>query len=142
MKKIIPNYVFLLFLALGFLPGIKAAASHFYGADLNYTHDSGNRYIVTLTVFGDCGGSSFSALSGATPEIRVLNGSSLFATINLAQVGNGVEVTPVCPSQVNGTNCSSASSSIPGVKRYIYSGKVTLNASSANWKFRFSGTMS
>lgn len=142
MRLMLRHLLLLLLVPLALLPGIKASATHFYGADLNYTWDSGNRYIVTLTVFGDCSGSAFSTLNGATAQIRTYNGATLYNTMNISQVGNGFEVTPVCPSQASNTVCSNPSSTIPGVTRYIYQGKVTLNALSANWKFQFTGTMS
>jgi gliding motility-associated-like protein len=119
-----------------------AAASHFYGADFYYTWVSGNTYKITLAVYGDCAGAAFSTLNGATPYVEIRNGSSLVGTITLAQAGNGVEVTPVCPAQASNTRCSSPTSSIPGITRYIYSANYTLGTTSANWVFRFNGNHS
>ncbi len=120
----------------------KAGATHMYGADLYYTHISGNKYKVSLYIYGDCSGSAFPNLPG-NPVVQVRNGNSLYRTMTLKvePPTNGLEVTPVCPAQKNNTKCSSLTNTIPGVKRFIYSDTVTLNTTSANWRFRFTGAM-
>lgn len=121
--------------------GRRAEASHLYGADLYYTWVSGTTYTVTLTIYGDCGGSAFSTLNGASPEIDIYKNTTFQTTISLTQQGTGFEVTPVCPSQASNTNCSNPLSTIKGVKRYIYQGTYTLGSTSTNWRFRFSGNL-
>lgn len=120
----------------------KSYATHIYGADLFYTHVSGNVYSVSMYIYGDCAGSSFPSLPG-TPQVRVYNGSTLYTTLNLVAQSptSGLEVTPVCPSQKNNTKCSSLTNPLPGVKRFFYKANVTLNTTSANWRFRFTGGM-
>ncbi len=135
MKKIL----LLGFMLLSFQ--ISLRASHIFGGDLLYEHVSGNTYSVTLTLYGDCAGSAFSLLNGATPQIKVYNGFSLYSNMTLTKQGNGVNVTPVCPQFANNTQCSNPNSTIPGVMRYIYSGNITLNTTSTNWRFRFEGTL-
>lgn len=149
MKKILfRNYNKFYVLLILLLTAGSIKASHFYGADFFYTHVSGNTYTVTLVVYGDCTGSgnpssAFSALPTATPGVDVFNGSSLYTTTTLViqTPSAGVEVTPVCPSQLNNTNCTNSSSTIPGVRKFVYSRNITLNTTSANWKFLFTGTM-
>ncbi|MBZ0099146.1 MAG: hypothetical protein K8F30_08685, partial [Taibaiella sp.] len=121
----------------------RAYATHIYGADLFYTHVTGNTYRVSLNVYGDCAGSAFPALSTATAQVIVFNGSSTYTTLTLTGQSptNGVEVTPVCPSQINNTKCSSPTNPWPGVKKFVYEANVTLNTTSANWRFRFTGNM-
>lgn len=121
-----------------------AQASHIYGADLYYTHVSGNTYTVSMVLYGDCSGAIFSSLSSSSPRVDVYNGSSYITTLSLS-IQNptaGVEVTPVCPSQINNTKCSSPSNTIPGIKKFVYSANITLSTTSANWRFRFNGTLS
>ncbi|MEO6832248.1 MAG: SprB repeat-containing protein, partial [Chitinophagaceae bacterium] len=142
MKPSLRYFLSILVIIFGILGSQTAEASHFYGADLNYTWVSGNTYRVTLTVFGDCGGSAFYTLNGATAELRIYNGATLYKYDTLFQQGSGFEVTPVCPVQASNTNCSNPSSTIPGVKRYIYAKDIVLNTTSANWKFQFYGNMS
>lgn len=117
-----------------------ARASHFYGADLFYTHQSGNTYQISLVVYGDCAGSAFPLLQNGAPQVDVYkNGTQFQTTLNLSQSGPGVEVTPVCPSQVNNTTCNGGS--VPGVKRYTYTTTYTLNGTSTNWRFVTNGNM-
>jgi gliding motility-associated-like protein len=120
----------------------KAKATHISGADFYYTHLGGLTYQVTLVVYGDCGGSAFPSLASSTPEVQVYNNNTLFQTLNLGiQPGSGVEVTPVCPSQIGNTKCTNVNNVIPGIKKYIYSDIITLNATSTNWRFLFTGIM-
>ena len=142
MKSILPKFAGRLLLVLLLLAGGRASATHIYGADFTYTWVSGNTYTVTLTIYGDCSGSAFPTLNGATATVIVYNNTTQYTTLTLTQQGPGVEVTPVCAAQANNTVCSISSSTIPGVKRYIYATNVTLNTASANWRFRFDGTMS
>jgi len=120
----------------------KAKATHISGADFYYTHLGGLTYQVTLVVYGDCGGSAFPSLATSTPEVQVYNNNTLFQTISLGiQPGSGVEVTPVCPSQIGNTKCTNVNNIIPGIKKYIYSDIITLNTTSTNWRFLFTGIM-
>lgn len=145
MKKIYASYRFSI-LIIACILGLsgKASATHLYGADFFYTYVSGNTYNITLVIYGDCSGASFPSLAGATAQVQVLNGSSLFTTINLVNQAptSGTEVTPVCAAQLSNTSCVSTTGTIPGVKKFTYSNTVTLSGASANWKFRFTGTMS
>ncbi len=121
----------------------QSRATHIYGADFYYTYVNDTTYNVTLVVYGDCGGSAFPNLSTGTPTVELYNGTTLVETKNLAiqAPSAGVEVTPVCPSQLSNTNCVSSTGTIPGVKRFTYTGTFILNSTSANWRFRFTGAM-
>lgn len=126
-----------------FFMSYTGRASHLYGADLFYTHISGNTYTVTMNVYGDCSGGSFGGLFGSSPQIIVYNGTTQYTTLNLVKQNptNGIEVTPVCASQIGNTKCTNANNPIPGVKKYVYAANVTLNTTSTNWRFRFTGNM-
>lgn len=141
-KSTILHHLFLV-AGLILLLSNNSKATHIYGADLFYTHISGNTYKVTLNVYGDCAGSAFPALSLASAQVVVFNGSTTYTTLTLTGQSptNGVEVTPVCPSQINNTKCSSLTNPWPGVKKFVYAANVTLNTTSANWRFRFTGNM-
>jgi gliding motility-associated-like protein len=118
----------------------KSYATHLFGGELFYTHISGMQYRVTMVLYGDCSGSpaAFSGLNTATPEVYILNGTSLFQTVYLTiQPGSGTNVSPVCPDEINNTTCNNGN--LPGVKKFTYAANVTLNTNSANWKFKFSG---
>lgn len=115
-----------------------ARASHLYGADLFYTYISGNTYKIQLDVYGDCSGAAFPNLFSAQPEVQVFDNTTLFQTISLSLTGNPVEVTPVCPSQINNTTCNGGS--IPGVTKFSYTANITLSGTSTNWIFRTTGS--
>ncbi len=142
MKHTLRNCLrFIVLLILPLLLSHRAEATHIYGADFNYTWVSANTYTIRLTVYGDCAGSSFPYLNGATPEVQLYKNNVLQSTQYLSQIGGGFEVTPVCPSQASNTVCSNPLSTIPGVKRYIYEGTYNLGSTSTAWRFRFTGNM-
>ena len=124
--------------------GVRSYASHIFGVDLYYSHVGGNTYTVHLTVYGDCSSSVFYTLSTASPTIDIYNGNTYLSSITLAvqPPTNGVEVTPVCPSQAGNTQCSSITNPLPGIKKFVYTGNVTLTGTSSVFRFVFAGSMS
>lgn len=124
---------------------LPAHANHLFGGELFYTYISGNTYTVTMILYGDCGSSSAAAFAGlptATPQVEVYNGTSLIQTLSLApQPGSGVDVSPVCPDEINNTKCVNPNNLLPGVKKFIYAANVTLSGPSANWRFRSNGNL-
>ncbi|RYD53019.1 MAG: T9SS type B sorting domain-containing protein [Sphingobacteriales bacterium] len=117
-----------------------AQASHIYGADLYYQYQSGNSYRVYLDVYGDCSGQTFPSFTTANPRIYLYNGNTLQGTFtSLLLQGPGVEVSPVCPSQLSSTSCNGGTN--PGVKRFRYTNLITVPSASANWRFVFAGEL-
>ena len=130
------------FAALVFLVSPQAFASHIVGADLYYTHVSGNTYTVTFVAYGDCGPASaaaFSTLPTSNPQICIYNGDTLINSISLTvdAPSTGTEVTPLCPGDTS--QCTSPTSTIPGIKKFVYSGNITLPYLSSTWRFIYSG---
>ena len=113
-------------------------ASHLFGADLYYTHVAGQTYNINMVVYGDCGGSpaAFQGLYTASPVIEIYDNGVYLQTIFLSPTITGIEVTPVCPGQINNTTCNGGT--VPGVRQFSYSTSVNLSPS-ANWLFRFTG---
>jgi len=132
----------LLFLIFTFL-GKGAFATHIVGVDLYYTWVAGNTYQITMAVYGDCAGASFPALSVSSPVICIYDASTSIGSINLALQAptNGVEITPVCPADSDLTQCTSLAYTIPGIKKFIFTGTYTLPYTSATWRFLFTGNM-
>lgn len=121
-------------------PGVRA--SHIYGGELLYTHQSGNLYKVTLTLYGDCSANTsgiITYLYTAHPVISLWNGSVPYIdSIYLnPDPGTGDEVSPVCPAMLSQTFCSGGT--LPGVRRFSFSDTVTIPSPSANWRFAFNG---
>lgn len=121
----------------------SAFASHIVGVDLYYSYVSANTYRVNLAVYGDCAGGAFGYLPGGTPLICVYNGDTSVSNVVLTLMPptNGIEITPVCPADVNNTQCTNISNAIPGIKKFVYSGYCTLPYPSKTWRFIFTGEM-
>ena len=117
MKSIVKYFLlFLLLLGTG-----RAHASHIYGADFYYTHIIGNSYVVTLVLYGDCSNTgSFSSLPNISPQVVVTKNGAVTHTLslNIQAPANGVEVSPVCPAQLNNTACASPPGTLVGVKKF------------------------
>ncbi len=140
-----------------FITQINAAkASHILGAELFYTYLSTNSngdetYRITLKLFGDCGSNALNGGNGAyedlivsRPSIYIYNGNTLVNQIMLNMEpypASNIEITPVCPAQKDSTNCNIPGSALLGVTRYIYSGLITLNGTSNDWRFLFNGVL-
>ncbi len=143
MKNFFSHYLHkLILVAVIFVSSQNAYASHLFGAGLRYTYVSGMTYKVTLELYGDCGPASrtvFNTLSTATPEICVYDGSTSFSTITLGidTPSAGIELTPLCAGDTS--TCTSLTATIPGVKKFSYSGTVTLSHTSSVWRFIFVG---
>jgi gliding motility-associated-like protein len=136
-----PYYFILLLLA--FSAGIyRANATHYYGADLFYSHISGTTYAITAVVYGDCAGALFPSLSTGNPTVRIIKGNTDITAITLVRQSpvGGTEVTPVCPAQLSQTKCVNPAGTLPGVSKFIYTGNVTLGDTSSYWKFLFVGS--
>ncbi len=137
------------FTILVLLMSCGAYANHIVGADLFYTYISGNTYKITFVAYGDCGPASagpFAQLPNARPQICVYNGATYVATVNLridtpANPYTGKEITPVCPADSANTQCTNPSYSIPGIKKFVYTGTYTMPSASHNWRFIFDGGM-
>ncbi len=123
------------------LVAVKAQASHFYGADLFYTHVSGNIYKVTLRAYGDCSGTAFPSFATSNPVVNITRdaNNTVYSSLTLFMEGPGIEVSPVCASQISSTACNGGIN--PGVTQYTYSAQVTLNSTSNLWRFKFDGVM-
>jgi gliding motility-associated-like protein len=122
---------------------LVARGSHIVGMDLRYDWVTGNTYKITLVAYGDCAGSAFSTLHSAVPAICVYDGPTYYASFNLAidTPINGIEITPVCAADLSLTNCTSVSDTIPGIKKFTFSGSYTMPYASAHWRFIFAGSM-
>ncbi len=125
------------------LPGINSFASHIVGADLLYTHISDSTYKVTFVAYGDCGPASaaaFSTLPASAPQVCVFDGSTAVTSLALAieAPSSGVEITPLCPGH-DTSQCTFPSSTIPGIKKFVYSATYTMPHRSSVWRFVYSG---
>jgi gliding motility-associated-like protein len=132
-----PSLIALLFILL---TG-KLFATHYYGVDLFYTHVSGNTYRVTIVSYGDCSGAQFPSFSASRPRVHIRQGSVNFLSdfLDHEPPQDGVEVTPVCPAELDNTTCKTPTGTVPGVKKFVYSKEFTLSGPAPDWKFIYLG---
>ena len=145
-RKIFCSFRYVFFALLLMCFSGNSFASHIVGLDLSYAWVNGNTYKITLVAYGDCGpasSSAFGSLPSAVPKICIFDGNTSISSINLAiQAPNfGVEITPVCPADINNTQCTSTSNSIPGIKKFVYTGTYTVPYASSVWRFVYYGYM-
>lgn len=128
----------ILFLCL-LLLGKGAQADHIVGGELLYNHLSGNIYKVSLALYGECSGGSFSHLKIGKPRIAILNEQGQYYTLILnEEISLRAEVTNVCPQQANNTTCVTPQGTVPGITRFVYTNTIELDPAN-NWRFLFSG---
>lgn len=119
----------------------KLSATHIYGGELLYNHVNGNMYRITLTLYGDCSGTSFNGLKLARPTIKIYDGSIIVDSLFLLEdTLLRKEVSPVCKEDFDSTSCKKITSTLPGVTRFVYN-TTKLLAPSANWRIVFDGPM-
>ncbi len=105
-------------------------ASHAMGADIYYEciNPATNTYRVTFDFYRDCAGISAPSSVGLSYTSSCGSGS-----ITMFRVGAGVEVSPLCPAQINQSRCRGGS--LPGVQKYTYQATINNLAPCSNWVF-------
>ena len=146
MKRTLPAFLRGLICSVALLlMHFGSFASHIVGCDLFYAWVSGNTYKVTVILYGNCGPASsaaFSTLPTSSPQVCIYDGNTYTTSISLAiqAPSAGVEITPVCPADSATTQCHISSSTIPGIKKFVYTQTVTLPHLSRYWRFVYNGS--
>lgn len=117
-------------LTLALLTPNKSEASHAMGGDIYYEciNPANNTYRITFDFYRDCAG--ISAPSSVSIQYTSSCGGS---SVTAYQVGPGVEVSPLCPANINQSRCRGGS--LPGVQRYTYQATISNLTPCANWVF-------
>ena len=126
------KYIFSSFLLLISFTSIKA--SHVPGGNITYECIGPNTYVVTLTVFEDCG----TAFIGNMPEsISVTNSCGLtFSTnISLPIVTYQQEISQLCLPMIGQSECNGGG--FPGVYMHIWRDTITLPGPCDSWVFSY-----
>lgn len=120
-----------LFILFSLLP---SRASHVPGGNITYEYVGPNQYLVTLTLFEDCG----TAFTSNTPMTISLNNDCGFPiqTLSLNNTIFQQEVSQLCPSQIGQSECSGGT--LPGVWMHQWQLLVTLPGPCDNWTFGYS----
>lgn len=106
-------------------------ATHAAGAELTYTHISGNDYRVTATFYRDCGG----VAEPSSIIIKYRSASLGFSStiVAIKDTSSGQEITVNCSSVTS--TCNGGSS--PGIRKFVYLATVSLPQNAADWIFSF-----
>ncbi|RYD58019.1 MAG: gliding motility-associated C-terminal domain-containing protein [Sphingobacteriales bacterium] len=116
-------------------------ASHFFGMDLVYKHVAGNTYKISIISYGDCSGDQFYTFPLNRPRLHIRRGTAeMYAEyLDLEPPKDGLEVTPVCTTELGNTSCANPLGMVPGVKKFVYSKEFTLSGPSSEWRFLYMG---
>jgi len=129
----------LLIVGLGFSK--PAEASHVAGVDISYQCLGNDSFLVTVNVFRDCNGISWTA-----PSINVTFSSTCGQTFNVTlQTTNvvngtqavGVNVSQLCPNSLANSSCN-GTGTLPGMQLYTYQAIVVLNPPCNTWSIGYS----
>ena len=115
----------------------EAHASHLVGADITYECISNGQYVITLTLYRDCGG--IAAPTSATINIGSDNCNLAVPAVTLPQdpALSGIEVSQLCPDELPNSECNGAST-YPGIEVYVYSDTITLPQECDDWTISYS----
>lgn len=142
MKKFI--YLLLTFItcAVG-----RSLANHVAGGQITYKHIStagtNHTYEVEIVIFGDCSGSTFSTFPSTTAAgLIVYKSGNTFLQVNLPRIypESDILISPVCPTAINQTTCTSGGNLV-GIKKFTFRANVVLDGTDPNWRFVFNGNL-
>ncbi|MCB9188075.1 MAG: gliding motility-associated C-terminal domain-containing protein [Flavobacteriales bacterium] len=128
MKKILSILTFFSFI-------VSTYASHVPGGNITYECLGNNQYLLTLTLFEDCG-TAFE--SGSNQSVSIANdcGYTSLTTVSLTNTIFQQEVSQLCSSQLPQSECSGGT--MPGVYMHQWQGVVTLPGNCDSWVFSYS----
>ena len=130
LTRIRKVFVSLLFLTLL----VSVNASHVPGGNISYENVGPNTFVITLTVFEDCGTAFYSNL----PEsIDISNdcGIPFPSTIQLPNIVFQDEVSQLCITSLPQSECNGGS--LPGVYMHVWQDTITLPGTCDSWTFAF-----
>lgn len=124
----------LLFLATLLLSFLKYSASHIPGGNITYECLGNDQYIVTLTLFEDCG-TAF--IAGGPETIQIANDCGITG-LTEALLPNTVyaeEVSQLCASQLPFSECSGGG--MPGIYMHQWQDTITIPGDCDSWTFSY-----
>ncbi|MBL0105233.1 MAG: hypothetical protein IPP51_16545 [Bacteroidetes bacterium] len=113
-----------------FIQSNLSKASHAAGAEFKYACLGNDLYQITYIFYRDCYGIPAPSII----DVQYSSSCAAGGTMNLTQVGNAIQVSPICSSVQ--TNCSGGT--YFGIEKYVYSDTVTLPSPCADWVFTHS----
>jgi hypothetical protein len=119
-------------LIIGFLliAATETKASHLSAAEFQYTHISGNDYLVSLYLYRDCSGIGMP--SSVSVNMSSVN-CGISNNVTLSQFGTATYVLAIPGGQ---TTCQGGV--IPGYEEFVYQATITMPAQCTDWIFSWS----
>jgi len=116
-----------LMILFAFVSTNKLFASHAISGAIEYTHVSGDDYLVTVNFYRDCSGIS-------APGTLHLKASSTICAVNInyfLQLRSVTDVTPSCPSYI--TTCAPGVNIGLGIELHQYADTITIQTGCADF---------
>jgi gliding motility-associated-like protein len=110
-------------------------ASHVPGGNITYECLGNNQYLITLTLFEDCG-TAFETNANESISIDNDCGITGLTTASLTNTVFQQEVSQLCSSQLPLSECNGGT--MPGVYMHQWQGVITLPADCDSWTFSYS----
>ncbi len=109
-------------------------ASHVPGGNITYECVGPNQYVVTLTLFEDCG-TAF--ISGGNQNVNLMNDCGYnLPNLSLPNVVFQEEVSQLCASQLPFSECNGGT--LPGIYMHVWQDTITLPGPCDSWTFSHS----
>ncbi|MBI3135676.1 MAG: gliding motility-associated C-terminal domain-containing protein [Bacteroidetes bacterium] len=119
----------LILLSGAFAPALHA--THVVGGNIAYEcTGTPNEFLITLTTYRDCGGSTMS-----TPSIDFTNSCGFAPFSVIMNLESFSEVSQLCTPEVPNSECSGGT--LPGVQEYIYTATVILDPVCDAWTMSY-----
>lgn len=123
------------FFALAFLGLISTSfASHVPGGNITYECVGPNQYLLTLTLFEDCG-TAFTTNTNQTIDIENDCGYTGLTSVSAANTVFQQEVSQLCDAQLNNSECNGGT--LPGIYMHQWTALVTLPGPCDSWTFSY-----
>lgn len=145
------KYLYAIVFGIAFLLSANSVqATHQMGADMEYTcmgqFGGAMRYRVVFSFYRNCRDGSTPAVSAPTtvsltavPQAGCAGVGNVTATMTQIAGQSGIEVSPLCPTQLTQSGCNfsgSGNAPYPGVQVYKYEAIIDLPLTCATWKFQ------
>ncbi len=125
-------FCFSFFFCIIILFANNAKATHIMGADLSFKCLPNNIVEFNLSLYRDCSPGSAQLQGSYTIDVSSAS-CGIFTSVTVFQVGNGIEVSPLCPLQINNSTCNGGT--LPGVQQFKYSGSIQLTQPCTDYLF-------
>ncbi|MCB9189731.1 MAG: gliding motility-associated C-terminal domain-containing protein [Flavobacteriales bacterium] len=117
-----------------FISYVSAFASHIPGGNITYQCLGNDQYVITLTLFEDCG-TAFETANPKTIDISNDCGIGGLTQATLQNVIYAQEVSQLCDAQLPFSECNGGA--MPGIYMHQWTDTITLPSACDSWHFSF-----